>query len=116
MKYMMLIYWNQSETPQLTEEAQKAAAQEWYAFNNEAEAAGVLLEYGGLAPVTSATTVRVRDGKTLTTDGPFAETHEHLGGYYVFNCKDLDEALAWGAKIPAAKTGSIEIRPLWGQE
>jgi hypothetical protein len=58
----------------------------------------------------------VRDGKTLTTDGPFAETHEQMGGYYVMDCADLDEAMGWAAKIPAAKNGSIEIRPLWGQQ
>ncbi len=66
--------------------------------------------------MTAATTVRVREGKTLTTDGPFAETHEHLGGFYVLNCKDLDEAIAWAAKIPSAKDGSIEVRPLWSEQ
>ena len=60
--------------------------------------------------------MRVREGRTLITDGPFAETHEQLGGYYVLDCQDLDEAIRWAAKIPSAKDGSIEIRPLWGQK
>jgi len=62
--------------------------------------------------------VRVRDGKTLITDGPFAETHEQLGGYYLLDCKDIDEALRWAAKIPSAKYGSVEVRPLnqWSQK
>jgi hypothetical protein len=66
-----------------------------------------------LRPVDTATTVRVRDGKTLTTDGPFAETREQLGGYYLIEAKDLDEALAIAAKIPSARYGSIEVRPIW---
>jgi hypothetical protein len=72
----------------------------------------------GLQPVTDATTVRIRNGKTLTIDGPFAETHEQLGGYYLLDCKDIDEVIGWAAKIPAAKYGSIEVRPLnaWSQQ
>jgi len=65
-----------------------------------------------LLPVATATTVRVRDGKTLTTDGPFAETKEQLGGFYILDCKDLDQAIAYAAKIPDAKRGSIEVRPV----
>jgi hypothetical protein len=113
MKYMLLMYWNQSEVPESTPEEQQKAQRAWMDYNKEAKAAGVLVDANGLAPAASATTVRVRDGKTLTTDGPFAETHEQMGGYYVMDCADLDEAIGWAAKIPAAKTGSIEIRPLW---
>lgn len=117
MKYMLLMYANESEAPQTPEEHQ-AVAQAWYSFGEEAKAAGVLLSNNGLSPVSDATTVRVRDGKTLITDGPFAETHEQLGGYYLFDCKDLDEALLWAVKIPTAKYGSIEVRPLnqWSQK
>ena len=82
----------------------------------EAQAAGVLLANDGLQPVTTATTVRVRNGKSLITDGPFAETHEQFGGYSVLECDDLDEAIRWAEKIPTAKYGSIEIRPLWDQK
>ena len=74
---------------------------------------GVLVSSSGVAPDTSVTTVRVRNDKTMLTDGPFAETHEQLGGYFLVDCKDLDEAIRWAEKIPTAKYGSIEIRPLW---
>jgi hypothetical protein len=118
MKYMLLMYANEAEAPEYTPEEFQAVAQSWNAFGKEAEAAGVLLSNNGLSPVTDATTVRVRNGKTLVTDGPFAETHEQLGGYYLLDCKDLDEALGWAAKVPTAKHGSIEIRPLntWSQK
>jgi len=117
MKYMLLMYANESEAPKTPEEYQ-AVAQDWYAFGKEAEAAGVLLSNNGLSSVAEATTVRVRDSKTLITDGPFAETHEQLGGYYLLDCKDLDEAIGWAEKIPSAKYGSIEVRPLnqWSQK
>jgi len=112
LKYMMLIYAAGAERPQFTPEQRKAALQSWIDFNTEAEAAGVVVSHETLYPVTDATTLRVRNGETLTTDGPFAETHEQLGGYYVLDCKDLDEAMSWAAKMPGAKYGSVEIRPV----
>jgi hypothetical protein len=117
MKYMVLMYAREAEAPDYTPEQQQAAAKAWYGFAEEAKAAGVLLSNNGLSPTSDATTVRVRDGKTLTVDGPFAETHEQLAGYYLLECKDLDEAIHWSAKIPLAKYGTIEIRPLnvWSQ-
>ena len=111
MKYMLLMYASESEMPNTPEEYQ-AVAPAWYAFGSEAEAVGVLVSTNGLTRVADATTIRVRDGKTQTTDGPFAETHEQLGGYYLLDCKDLDEAIRWAQKIPVAKYGSVEIRPL----
>jgi hypothetical protein len=122
MKYMLLMYANEAETPHYTPEdtpeAYQAAAKEWYAFETEAKAAGVWLANDGLSPVSDATTVRVRNGRRLIADGPFAETHEQLGGYYLLDCKDLDEALDWAAKIPTAKYGTVEVRPLnkWSQK
>jgi hypothetical protein len=118
MKYMLLMYWNQDDVPQTpqTPEAWSAARKPWDAFGQELEAAGVLLSNSGLAPVSNATTVRVREGKTLLTDGPFAETHEQLGGFYLLQCQDLDEAVRWAAKIPMAPYGSVEIRPTWSQK
>ncbi len=118
MKYMLLMYATEAEAPNYTPEEHQAAAKAWYAFGEEAKAAGVLESNNGLSPVTDATTVRVRDGKTLIADGPFAETHEQLGGYYLLNCKDLDEAISWAAKVPIAKYGSVEVRPLnvWSQK
>jgi hypothetical protein len=82
------------------------------AFTNEVRSKGILLGSNALHPTTMATTVRVREGQTLVSDGPFAETKEALGGYYILNCKDLDEALAYAAKIPGAKDGSVEVRPI----
>jgi hypothetical protein len=122
MKYMLLMYANEAETPHYTPEETpeeyQATAKEWYAFETEAKAAGVWDSFNGLTSVTDATSLRVRNGTSLITDGPFAETHEQLGGYYVFDCKDLDEVLAWAAKIPIAKYGTIEVRPLnkWSQK
>ncbi len=111
MKYMLLMYWEELKVPSTPEE-QQAAQASWVALLRDAQAAGVLELTGGL-PSGNTTTVRVREGKTLTIDGPFAETHEQLGGYFLLECKDLDEALAWAAKYPAAQYGSIEVRPLW---
>src|SRR5258708_3217115 len=116
MKYMLLLYWDASQTPQYTPERQRAELQAWQDYEAEAKAAGVLVSNNGLAPVSAATTVRVRNGKTLTTDGPFAETHEQLGGFFLMDCKDLDDAIAWAAKIPSARSGSIEVRPLWNNQ
>jgi hypothetical protein len=110
MKYMLLIYSDHNQ-PQSEAELQ-AEMQAYYAFEEEVRPSGVYVGGEGLHPMTAATTVRVRDGKTLTTDGPFAETHEHLGGFYLLDCKDLDEAISWAAKIPTSTSGSIEIRPV----
>lgn len=117
MKYMLLLYADESKAPQTPEEYQ-SAAQAWYSFNEEAKADGVLLSNNGLDPISTATTVRVRASRTSITDGPFAETHEQLSGYYLFDCKDLDEAIRWAEKIPTAKYGSVEVRPLnqWSQK
>jgi hypothetical protein len=122
MKYMLLMYWNETEapryTPEETPEEFQASAREWYGFEQEAKAAGVYDSFNTLTSVSDATSLRVRDGKTLITDGPFAETHEQFAGYYLLNCKDLDEALAWAAKLPMARYGTVEVRPLnqWSQK
>lgn len=117
MKYMLLIYSNQSEIPQGSPEQQKAAREEWSSLTAELQAAGILISNHGLSPVADATTVRIREGKTLIADGPYAETHEALGGYYLIECKDLDEAIGWAKKIPVARFGTVEVRPLnqWSQ-
>ncbi len=116
MKYMLLMYANEAETVPKTDEDREAMAPAvWFALMEEMKTAGVLLSNNGLAPVANATTVRVRDGKTMITDGPFAETHEQLGGFFMLECKDIDEALRWAEKIPHARYGSVEIRPLWSE-
>jgi hypothetical protein len=116
MKYMLLIYANHLEAPQYTPEQQQGAMKAWNTFGQEAQAAGVLLHSEGLMPVTSARTVRVRSGKMMATEGPFAETHEQLGGYYMLDCKDIDEAIEWAAKLPGAWFGSVEVRPVASYE
>jgi hypothetical protein len=113
MKYLLLMYADPSIGTKYSQEELQAQAEAWYAYMEEAKAAGVLISNGGLDPAARPTTVRIRDGKTLTTDGPFAETHEQVGGYSLLDCKDLDEAIRWAEKIPSAKYGSVEICPLW---
>ena len=85
---------------------------QYEAFSEEAGAAGVVVSGEPLEPVSTASSVRVRNGKSNIMDGPFAETKEQLGGFYIFECKDLDEALSWAAKIPSARYGTVEVRPL----
>ena len=112
MHYLLLIYQDEAAHAQWSQE-QLAAEYEAYNVYSEAVAKSGAMQGGNaLMPTNTATTVRVRNGKTLTIDGPFAETKEQLGGYYLMQCKDLDEAIALAAKIPAASDGSIEIRPV----
>ena len=113
MRYMMLIYSN--ETRELTPEEKQRAMEAHWALIDEATRQGIFHASEPLAPSSTATSVRIRDGKVLMTDGPFAETKEQLGGYYILECKDLDDALAWAAKIPICHSpGGIEVRPMPG--
>ena len=110
MRYLALIY-SEETGPPSPEESQKMM-DAYGAFGKEAADRGVLLGGEALEATSTATTVRVRDGETLTTDGPFAETKEVLGGYYTIDVPDLDSALKWAAKVPNVGYGSIEVRPL----
>jgi len=112
MKYVLLIYTDEKVEAAMSEAEQQAIYADYYTFTDDVRKRNLYVAGEALHPTSTATTVRVRDGKTLTTDGPFAETREQLGGYYVLDCKDLDEAIETAAKIPGAKHGSIEIRPL----
>ncbi len=112
MRYMLLIYADEAVYETQSKEEQAAEFQEYTTYGEKAAQRGLNPQGEALQPVATATTVRVRDGKTLTIDGPFAETKEQLGGYYILNCKDLDEAIEMAALIPAARYGSIEIRPI----
>ena len=112
MRYMLLIYGSEADTAGMTPEERIALIQAHAAFANEAQQRGLLTGGAPLQPTSTATTVRVRNGKTLITDGPFTETKEQLAGIYILNCKDLDEALEMAARIPDAVFGSIEIRPV----
>jgi hypothetical protein len=116
MKYLLTIYNDESRYATMTPEQSAALMQAYGEFGTEAQAAGVLLGGEGLQPTATATTVRVRDGETLLTDGPFAETREQLGGYYLLDCADLDEANRWAAKIPDASRGAVEVRPVMDYE
>lgn len=112
MKYMLLIYHDEPSWAAISEAERQQIYLEFRKLRSELEANGKFVTGSQLQPVTTATTVRVRDGKELVTDGPFAETHEQLGGYFLVEAKNLDEATAIAARIPSARTGSIEVRPL----
>ncbi len=112
MKYMLLIYADVSKAPKYTPEQRQAAQQINTTYLTEAQAAGVLMQNEGFHVITNVRTVRVRENKTLTANGPFAETGEQLTGYIILDCKDLDEAIGWAAKNPAATYGSVEVRPV----
>jgi hypothetical protein len=110
MKYLCTIYGDESGWSDATPDQMSAVMAAYNAFGEEA--AGVILGGEGLEPTSSATTVRVRDGERVLSDGPFAETKEQLGGFYLLECGSLDEAIDWAAKIPGAATGSVEVRPV----
>jgi hypothetical protein len=112
MQYLLLIYRNEAEQAKMDAVARKKMGDDYGAFTQSIIQSGNFKAGDGLQSTSTATTVRVRDGKTLTTDGPFAETREQLGGYYLVEAKDLDAALEIAARIPGAKVGSIEVRPI----
>ena len=113
MQYLLMIYQNEADYAKIDAATGKKMLEEYGAFTQSIIQSGNFKGADRLQPTTTATTVRVRDGKTLTTDGPFAETREQLGGYYLVEAKDLDTALAIAARIPSARYGSIEVRPIW---
>jgi hypothetical protein len=112
MRYALLIYANEQEWAAQSEEQAQAVNQEYLAFTKDIIDRGLMKGGEALQATATATTVRVRDGDTLTTDGPFAETKDQLGGFYLVDCRDLDEAIELAARIPDARRGSIEIRPV----
>ncbi|HEY2677471.1 MAG TPA: YciI family protein [Steroidobacteraceae bacterium] len=113
MNYLLLIYTNEKEFMALGESELKKVMGDYTEFTKSIVQAGNFKAADRLKPVSAASTVRVRNGKTAITDGPFAETREQLGGYYLVEAKNLDEATAIAARIPGAKYGSIEVRPVW---
>jgi len=112
MRYLLLIYTPEFDPATVSEEEWRTTTEAYNRFTTECRDRGVMEAGEALQPTTAATTVRIRDGKTLVTDGPFAETKEALGGFYMLNTKDLDEALELAAMIPGAAVGSIEVRPI----
>ena len=115
-QYMLLIYDDETRWQGMDEAEAGKSFTEWMQYTQAMAEAGVLRGGAPLHPTPTGTTVRVRGGKTLTTDGPFAETKEQLGGYYILEVPTLDDALAWAAKCPGARTGSIEVRPVMAVE
>lgn len=115
MKYLALIYsdeTNPAVNPPPDSPEMQPIMEGYFAFGAAGEEAGVILGGDALMPTSMATSVQVRDGATITTDGPFAETKEHLGGFYMLECENLDQAIEWAARIPHAQTGTIEVRPV----
>ena len=112
MQYMLLIYADEADWETYSEEERRAIYAEYGKLNGELRAQGKLISGDELQPSSTATTVRVRKGETLVSDGSFAETKEALGGYYLIDAESLDEAIEWAGKIPSARTGTIEIRPV----
>jgi hypothetical protein len=116
-RYTLLMYQPADGSGQPADEAGWAAAgRRWQGYLEDLTAAGLLVANEGLAGTDVATTVRVREGATEFTDGPFAETKEYLAGFFLIDAPDLDTALGWAARIPSAEYGSVEVRPVWGQD
>ena len=113
MRYILMVCTDESTVAAMSPEEGSAMMTEYAAFGEEMGRRGVLQGGERLRPTTDATTVRVRDGEVLTSDGPFAETKEQVGGYYVVDCKDLDEAIEIAGKVPGARVGTVEVRPIW---
>lgn len=111
MQYLLLIYSEETE-PSGSQEERDAEMQKWWTYTNDLQEAGVMVAGEALRPSETATTVRVREGDVVTSDGPFAETKEVLGGYYVIDVDSLDEAIEWAGRSPAAFYGSMEVRPI----
>ena len=113
MRYLLMICNDETNDDALSADEAAARFAEYGVWMEEMGRRNVLLGGERLRPTTDATTVRVRDGETLTSDGPFAETKEQVGGYFLVDCKDLDEAIEVAGKLPGAREGSIEVRPIW---
>jgi hypothetical protein len=112
MQYLLLIYGDQNGWESMSEEERGQVFQAYGTFTEDLEKSGAMVAGNALQPTETATTVRVRNDETLTTDGPFAETKEQLAGYYLIEVETLDDALEWGARIPSSRIGSIEVRPV----
>jgi hypothetical protein len=112
MRYLLLIYADESKYAQMSEAELQADLQTWWEFDSAIKGAGASSAGEALQPTSTATTVRDEGGKPLVTDGPFAETKEQLGGYYLLDVENLDQAIEWAHKCPGAKYGSIELRPI----
>jgi len=113
VQFIALIYADEGRWAAFSDEERESWYERYRTLGREAEAAGVLAGGSELASTRDATTVRVRSGETLVTDGPYAEVKEALGGFYILDCESMDEALAWAARIPGAEHGAVEVRPVY---
>ena len=116
MEYMALIYAEEGPWEAFSEEERSAVYERYRAFSDDARAAGVLVGGDELASTEDATTVRLREGQLVVTDGPYAEVKEALGGYFLLDCQSFDDAVAWAARIPAAEHGAVEVRAVHADE
>ncbi len=112
MQFIALIHNDEASWQELSDDERSEVYAGYTTLSKEASEAGVMVDGSELAPVSAATTVRVRDAQTLVTDGPYAEIKEALGGYFIFECPSIDDAVDWAARIPAAAQGAIEVRPV----
>jgi len=112
LKYLLSIYCDEAADAKMTKDEGDRLMKAYYEYTADGREHGVILAGDPLHPSTTATTIRVREGKLLATDGPYAETEEQLGGYYLVDCKDLDDAIGWASRIPHAALGAIEVRPV----
>ena len=113
MKYLLLLHIDESGYAAMTPEERTARTAKYFAYNDELEAAGALVDSARLSPSPQARTITTKGGKNVVTDGPFAETKEVIGGFYLIEARDMDEALQWAAKCPSAGHGHVEVRPLF---
>ena len=112
MQYLLLIYANEKNQAGMPPAKQKEMMARWFEYTNELKEAGAYVGGNALQPTATATSVRLRNGERVVTDGPFAETKEQLGGYYLVEAENLDEALKWAAKCPGSTVGTMEVRPI----
>ena len=113
MQYLLMIYSEESGWSRMTQAQQEKGMAAYEAYNEALSTAGVLKGSNRLQPTTTATTVRVADGKSRVLDGPYAESKEQLGGYFIIDVPDLDAAISWAARCPGASHGIVEVRPIW---
>jgi hypothetical protein len=113
MKYLCLIYDDEAKMAKMTKQETDRLMADYGSFTNDVQTNGRFVAAERLQPISTASTVRVRDGKISTTDGPYAETREQLGGFYLIEGKDLNDAIQTASRIPSARIGAIEVRPVW---
>lgn len=116
MRYLLLIHSDEKIWDAMTKAEQDAVMDGHMAMQERMKKVGAYLASDRLCPISTATTIRVRDDKAMISDGPFAESKEQFGGFYMIDVPNLDEALKWAAEIPCARTGSVEVRPIWQDE